>query len=275
MQSVEWRPDGTRLSYLGWETLFDLKPDGTDRRALLPVDKYYGAQGWSPDGRYLALSIGRANMHTWAAGVGLLPRDGGDVKYLDILGRTAWSPNGRQLAYTETGSFFDSFPPAEGSTAAGLYAIDVETGRQARLTHSGSARDDDPEWFPDGRRLAFLRDRRDGLGDLYLLAVNDGRLIRYATGVKEFAISPTGSRLAWVTERGLFADSLDGSSNTRLTSQDAQALTWSPDGTQIAYSGWDSTRRQRDIYTVAIQERRVRRVTMTAADERAVTWRPN
>jgi len=275
VQSVEWRADGTRLAYLGWETLFDLKPDGTDRRALLPVNKYFSAQGWSPDGRYLALSVGRGNMHTWGASVALLPRDGGDLKYLDILGQAAWSPDGRQLAYTDTGSFYDPFPPTEGSAAAGLYAIDVDTGHRTRLTHSGSARDIDPEWFPDGRRLAFLRDRAQIDGDLYLLAVDDGRLVRYATGVKEFAISPNAARLAWATERGLFAVSLDASSTRLLTSQDAQALTWSPDGTQIAYSGWDSTRRERDIYTVAIQGRRVQRVTMTAADEMAVTWRPN
>jgi Tol biopolymer transport system component len=272
---VAWRPDGSRLSYLGWETLFDLKPDGSDRRALLDVSKYYALQGWSPDNRYLALGIGRVNMHTWAAGVSLLPDEGGELKHLRVLGSTAWSPNGRQLAYTDKGTWYDGLPTEEQSKAAGLYAIDVESQQRARLTHSGTSLDLYPAWFPDGRHLGFLRFARyEDTGDLYLLTLNSGHLVRYATDVEEFAVAPDGSRWAWTTPSALFTKSLDASNASRLMNQGASSLTWSPDGKTLAYVA-DSPRSRRDIYTVSIEDRRVRRVTKTAAEELEVQWRPD
>lgn len=277
VHGVAWTADGSRLSYLGWETLFELNPDGSDRRALLDVSKYYSLQGWSPDSRYLALGIGWENMHSCAAPVSLLPEDSSVLKHLDILGPTAWSPNGRRLAYTERGIWCYGLPTKEEGKAEGLYTVDVESQQRTRLTHSGTSVDLSPAWFPNGWHLAFLRSDRyenKNRGDLYVLALDGGRLVRHATGVEEFAIAPEGSRLAWATGGALFTRSLDAPDAVRLSNQRTSSLTWSPDGKSLAYVA-DSTSGRADIYTVSIEDRRVRQVTNTAAAELEVHWRPD
>jgi Tol biopolymer transport system component len=82
-----------------------------------------------------------------------------------------------------------------------LFTVDPETGVIVQLTNDPTALDQQPEWSPDGKRIAFSRDTGDA-----------GQI--------------------WVMR----ADGSDAGAITADPDGGATCPTWSPDGTRIAYS---------------------------------------
>lgn len=195
-----WSPDGRELAYIvrrptapsaGMETdIMIISADGRHRRRLTNDPSQESAIEWSPTGAEIAYSDG-------------VPRGGsGDVFVADRSGRrhrrltqtdstceypTGWSRDGRwvQISTCVTGARFEirgtggkkrapSTPPgslspdrrwiayvtSDGHTSL-LYVAEAD-GENPRLISSidGSQ----PEWSPDGLRLAFVGDARDGCG---------------------------------------------------------------------------------------------------------------
>ncbi|GGK23190.1 hypothetical protein GCM10010124_14650 [Pilimelia terevasa] len=119
----------------------------------------------------------------------------------------AYAPDGRRLAYAvgpETGA------PGAGTPARRSIAVAAADGRGARILLSppAGAWYDDPTWSPDGRFLAFARERPDGAAaEVVVARVADGA-VRAATvdacpGTTrdlQPAWSPDGARLAFVRE---------------------------------------------------------------------------
>jgi TolB protein len=83
-----------------------------------------------------------------------------------------------------------------------IFVIDPGSGKVRRVTN-GPAEDFSPSWFPDAAKLAFRRSDPDNVG---------------ASAIFEANLDGTGIRQAPLP-------------------QDAEDLTWSPDGRRIAYSG--------------------------------------
>ncbi|MBK8480928.1 MAG: CHAT domain-containing protein [Proteobacteria bacterium] len=81
----------------------------------------------------------------------------------DELGGTL-SPDGRQLAYA-----------SDQKGQLDIWVKDLTTGLPRRITDH-PAEDTQPAWAPDGRALAFVSQRADAKGDLYLW--RDGKLRR-------------------------------------------------------------------------------------------------
>jgi TolB protein len=110
----------------------------------------------------------------------------------------SWAPSGGYLAYVYRGTNF-----------ADIFVTDDQGQSQLRLTDSQSTilENNDwnfrPTWSPDGKQIAFVSDRATTFPVLYLMDAADG------TGVRRLPVP------------GVPQEGMD-------------ALSWSPDGTQIA-----------------------------------------
>jgi len=151
----------------------------------------------------------------------------------------AWSPDGRRIAFA-------------GMNAAGIqniYVVNVATGRLDRVTRS-DAYEAAPSWSPDGRMIAFTS---GGHNTQFLWVVNvatgtESRIARMRAAIP--AWSPDGRTIAFSHpgERGadgsIWLIGPDGSGLRRLASATAESdgnLSWSPDGTQLAFAAIRTT----------------------------------
>ena len=132
------------------------------------------------------------------------------VEPLDIT-RVRWvsdariAPDGDRVAFVVT-----TLDEPRDEYLSNVWVVDTSGGPPRRFT-TGSKRDRDPRWSPDGRWLAFLSER-DGLEgaagkkpQLYVMPAAGGeptRLTALANGAGEPVWSPDASRLAFVARVG-------------------------------------------------------------------------
>ncbi len=107
------------------------------------------------------------------------------------------SPDGGLLAYVLRGSDREA-----NETRSAIWLLDTATGQSRRLT-SGEKRDTSPRWSPDGRTLAFISDREDGVAQLYTIAPDGGEAQRRTLtrrGAGEPFWSPDGAWIGFTAE---------------------------------------------------------------------------
>ena len=147
-------------------------------------------------------------------------------------------PRDRQVAFT-----------AEGAGARQLFSFPLRGGYPTRLTASEKPISD-PQWSPDGRRIAYVRDE-----EIWVIEADGSRAVRVVGkpgGALAPRWSPDGRRLAFVSRRrgwsqvwlidapvprrGRPAAEPKPPEPTVLTEAgiDVDGFEWSPDGTRIA-----------------------------------------
>ncbi len=210
--------------------------DGENPRVILESPRPIMSPTWSADGQWIAyvsfenrlsavyvqqLNTGQRRLVSARAGVNDAP---------------AFSPDGRQLALTLSGS----------GGNLDIWLLDLATQRLTRLTDDPSI-DTEPAWSPDGRSIYFTSDRAGG-PQIYKLDVdNPSRVERITFGSSYDAhpvVSPDGKRIAFIT--------LDGS-DYRIAVQDLasgtvtvvshghldQSPSFAPNGATIIYTSRD------------------------------------
>jgi len=153
------------------------------------------------------------------------------------------SPDGQTIVVSH------SIPSFEGKGIASVIAtVPIEGGTTSWLTEPVGIVQD-PEWSPDGTKIAFAGSV-PGSGRFGIHVMNaDGSEIRLIAGSDSFDVlspdwSPDGSRIVFtgwndgVTQPDLYSIALDGSEPTNLTKTpdvEEHAAAWSPDGSLIAF----------------------------------------
>lgn len=198
---------------------------------------------WSPDGAQIAFSP--------AQGTYVINRDGTGLKRLsESTGWISWSPRGDRIALQ----------------GPGLHLVEVATSDTSEIPdatqapwYSGSV-----SWSPDGNLLAFTND-----SGLHLCEPDSGERQQLAVGQSNGPIlwSPDGSRIAFrfgpriaMTYRAYAHDPQVGPQLPHVVDVQGSAepkplppgrgLSWSPDGTRIAYLSEGCITGNWDIFTV-------------------------
>ncbi len=234
-------PDGRSIAYLVTERSLDDNRSQTDLwivstgEASNPVRLSHdpareSAPPWSPDGNSLAF-LSRRSDKTQVWLVDHESRRLRQVTHSETdVSSFVWSPDGGRMSYVApdelpTGDDVRIVldPPLEkwGPTWRGamhhLWLLDVESGESRRLTEGRDYSVSNPDWSPDGRRLAFVT---RPTAQPYSNYPND-----YLTDIWTLDLE-TGERLQITENPGPDRDPV-----------------WSPDGAQIAYLARDASPR--------------------------------
>jgi TolB protein len=180
--------------------------------------------------------------------------------------QATWSPNGQLLLFARTRG------PSER-----LYTVRPDGSNLTEIAVGA-----DPQWSPDGRRIAFDSRRRGGI----VVANADGshaRLLFAETGGTGPGVpswSPDGRKLVFVKTPGepggyrfeVWTIKADGSAKTRLYRSgccvmDWAGPIWSPDGRLIAFSANSAG----GTFVMNADGTGLRRLSPTTA---ALSWQP-
>lgn len=189
---------------------------------------------------------------------------------------SSWSPDGVRIAFqvAETRNVDRGNAIAVMGRAGGVKL--VTTG----FARDGSYLDDrEPEWSPDGSRIAFSRgDPRSGTYRIFTIAPNGNALTQITGG--RFDRSPTwspdGTRIAFRRGAKLWVVNLDGSGAAPVADGYFDDLDWSPDGSTFAFVRANRRTGARDLFTMPAAGGRSRQLTRTPLkSENAPAWSPD
>jgi Tol biopolymer transport system component len=148
-----------------------------------------------------------------------------------------WSPHGDLIVFGLGTFFFRTGPAAQ-------LALIKPDGSAFRTITGGETNNGFPSWSPDGKRIVYRADGKQGRG-LMILSIENSEITPLNTGGQydNFpAWSPRGDVIAFTSYRGgnydIYTIKPDGTGLRRLTNSsgnDAHCV-WSPDGEWIIFS---------------------------------------
>jgi WD40 repeat protein len=152
----------------------------------------------------------------------------------------------------------------------------VTTGEEpdAYVERYGDSQDLNPQWSPNGATIYFLRRYSEAVYSLCSISPSgaDFEILVRDVSSGEFALSPSGTHIAFAGDGGIRLMNVDGSGDHLLARFNGLpfgvSASWSPDGTRIAFvSGLQ------ELWMVDVPNGRLTRVR-TDGPVDAVLWSP-
>jgi dipeptidyl aminopeptidase/acylaminoacyl peptidase len=208
--SPRWSPDGKTLAMLSARSVDAAPPAGETAKPQIYLLSMNGGEGvaftkfknavqsyqWSPDGSRIVLVAATGPSDTTA------PADrNSDVRHYSHI----------QYKFNDTGWFDDK--------RRHLWVVTVPSGEAKQITDGQDWNDTDPQWSPDGTRIAFVSDRT-------------GKAYDDSHNTDVWVIPATGGPLTKISDHA-FED---------------ESPRWSPDGQQILFTGQTSLHQYPKVY---------------------------
>lgn len=181
--SLDWSPDGSRLSYVADGLIHVVDADGSNPAQVPGTSDPVVSASWSPDGRRFVYASGGT--------VSVIGIDGSDPTLVVPSTHArpfspVWSPDGEEIAYRMRCGVWITTPDGVRRTRVAQLRSIVPRARCG----SGLLSSDELVWSPDGQQIAVLEDHSQQV----VLMQADGSHVRVLSkDVPRF--SPYG--LAW------------------------------------------------------------------------------
>ena len=180
-----------------------------------------------------------------------------------------------------------AFQSPRGGNNYDIFVMDPNGSNVTNLTHSLFPVDQDPDWSPDGTKIAFFSDLDDPFNnnEIYVMDANGANLVRLTNNPAADitpAWSPDGTKIAFATDRDgnweVYVMDADGSNQINLTNNLAgdglAGLCWSPDGGKIAFTS-DRDDGSNEIYVMDANGANPVRLTNRVGDDITPAWSPD
>ncbi len=245
------------IIFSAWPDLYSVSPDGSNLRQITHQQLNALRPALSPDGTMLAYIAGTSNTSSEVSDVFVVPVSGGEPRKLSSQsslgpGPVVWSADGTSLLFLAN---------REGGIYQTLYRVNPDGSDEQPVTFDGVNVFDEYnlDVSPVDGRVLFIGS--DGSGNTALMFSNpDGTgltrgpdvNLRFEGGLVKW--SPDGqSLLVDDTQSLAVVDVNSGGSKTILDETSGlliYGIAWSPDGTQIAFTGFKPSDGQKRLYTI-------------------------
>ena len=237
---------GLTLTKHHWDVA-DIRTElGAGRPLIVAVKaRFLSNRGYGYEGDHFLVAIGLDDGHIICNDPGT--RNGAGKSYATAEFDQAMKAEGGIVLTGFTGATSEGQRTGRfvAGSVNGLLVMNEDSSGRKRLT---SAYDRSPEWSPDGKQIAFVRD--DGKHQAIYVVNSDGSSLHKLTGLSSVweydpVWSPDGRRIIFWTWDPTVLDSLEiwsigaeGGDASRVTSRSLRASqpSWSPDGQRIVFS---------------------------------------
>ena len=157
-----------------------------------------------------------------------------------------------QIAFTHLG--FDNFE---------IYVMDADGGNRENLSNH-PLHDEDPDWSPDGTKIAFVSNRNLREYQIYVMDADGTNQIKLTDGPRDKRQpdwSPDGGKIAFTVHDTVSRiEVMDADGENRVVlEQNASIPSWSPGGGQIAFVSRRDDRNE--IYVIGADGQGLERLT--------------